>query len=227
MVENNYNKYVIEKAHRIDVRYFLVKINSRYYILDFSNPKNLRLYFWMLFPTKLFHTGWELYDVTGEEDSYQIRKVSWYQKDSSGKIAGWLFLLYILNIMLAPDRFNIQQLTHDSRIATYWQITLGLLVFSLVPVFFRLFCYKSAQIDLSGKEKRILKPFTNKPYSKFREFLVVFGVWVYLAFTLTMGIWGESYSHLIVFAVIPLHIIAFARFLGPSPQSHKYQILEE
>ncbi len=46
------DKLLVEKADRIDIRYWLIEIQGKKFIIDYSNPRDLRNYFSGLFLIK-------------------------------------------------------------------------------------------------------------------------------------------------------------------------------
>lgn len=45
MLVQTYDKFLIETAQRIDIRYYLIKVNEKYYIIDYSNPRDIKSFF--------------------------------------------------------------------------------------------------------------------------------------------------------------------------------------
>ena len=58
MIEMKHDNYIVEEICRLNVRYYLIKVHNRCYVIDCSNPKNFRSY--------LLHElqKWKIYDVT-------------------------------------------------------------------------------------------------------------------------------------------------------------------
>ncbi|EGP5427586.1 hypothetical protein D3I38_12285, partial [Enterococcus faecium] len=59
------DKLLVEKADRIDIRYWLIEIQGKKFIIDYSNPSDLRNYFSGLFPE--LNTEWKIYDISNYE----------------------------------------------------------------------------------------------------------------------------------------------------------------
>lgn len=85
MVDNNLGCRV-NWFGRIDARYYLIEMGGRYYIVNYSNPRDWRHYFIYFFPRLI--SQWDIYDVTGDERRFKVKHF-WY----------YLFILYkITNI---------------------------------------------------------------------------------------------------------------------------------
>ncbi|HHS2882329.1 TPA: hypothetical protein ACTEK4_001913, partial [Streptococcus agalactiae] len=67
--------YHLEKICRISIRYYLIRINKEYYIIDYSNPKNVKNYFTAYFSNNY----WEVYNVTTDYKKFKKQNFDLHQ----------------------------------------------------------------------------------------------------------------------------------------------------
>lgn len=49
---NEHDHYLVEAAERLDLRYYRIRVDGKTYVVDYSNPADLRLFFPGLFPAE-------------------------------------------------------------------------------------------------------------------------------------------------------------------------------
>lgn len=115
--------YSIEIIKRMSVRYYKIKVGEKFYIMDYSNPKDIKNYFSGLFPN--VYTKWKIYDYIHHE-AYN------HSKELKKKNKEWsliLFTLYLVNVMFFPERYNLSDLTYNPRILENWKLVIFLVFF--------------------------------------------------------------------------------------------------
>lgn len=150
--------YSVEKICRINIRYYLIRVDRKYYVIDYSDPKNFKNYFLALFPEEL--SSWDVYDVTEIKDNYRVKKQRSFKID---KIYTILLLFYLPHVMLFPDKFNIGIITKDLFIFSHPLLFIGI-SFLTTLVLIALLIFKTNQINFDGIEKYTL--INNKPRKK-------------------------------------------------------------
>lgn len=226
-----YDKYVVDKVRRINIRYYLIKVHGKYYIIDYSNPKDIKSYFPGLFPETL--TEWKIYDVAILKNQ---KNLNFSYEVNPKKSINWTimaFLLYLLNVMFFPEKLNLSNLTYDPIILQRWPQTLGYILASVGIIFLIIF-FQKLSINLTGEEKLTLKQAqVNETESKnwfsklpLRLRWIISMIILIPIFTL-VGIAASSYSQLFVFLVVPLYVLFFGKFITfiPGSNKSKYQII--
>lgn len=71
MVENK--PYEISRFWRVDSRFYMVEINKKFYLIDYSNPKDFRNYLVPFFPETI--SSWTAYDVTQDKELFMESKI--------------------------------------------------------------------------------------------------------------------------------------------------------
>ncbi|ESR08650.1 hypothetical protein, partial [Streptococcus iniae] len=99
----------VELVTKINWRYYLVSIGGKYYILDYANPNNIKDYLVGFFPEQL--EKFDLYDVTDEKNKFLKQgKSSFITKTQFGIC----FILYLVHIMIFPEKINIAYITKSN-----------------------------------------------------------------------------------------------------------------
>jgi ABC-2 type transport system permease protein len=247
MVEGKYNKYLVESAQRIDVRYWLIQVHGKYYVIDYSNPRDIRNYFPIIFPK--LNTEWKIYDVTKDKDTIPFLKTKLFgtDREKNKKVYNWtLFgsILYILNIKLFPKFLNIHYLTYDPRIRQNWQLILGLMLLSLIVTVVILMSLRQVKLPIDKDKALILKQINVKEmelaqkhklkwYVRWTQALPGPLKWgltlIFIVGSLLLGVATSSYSQLLFFGIIPWYVFFESKFLGfiPISEGPKYQIIEK
>ncbi|MEY8443310.1 hypothetical protein AALA52_03495 [Lactococcus ileimucosae] len=224
MVTKNYDKYMIEDVKYINVRYFLIKLQGKSYIIDFSNPKDIRNYFPGFFPD--VNRSWKIYEVTGKENQYDIKPLPLYLKQNSGWSVLVIYILYLVNIGLFPKSLNIWDLTYDQRIAQNWEMVV-LLIFCGAAVIFGLLYSRKTKINLTESYKILVPVDKEELTAKKRSFSIFIGLPIFIIILLTISISSSSYSQLFMFGVFPIYSLLFNRFGSfLDIRTNKYQIKE-
>ncbi|OFI50248.1 hypothetical protein BG261_09005 [Floricoccus tropicus] len=207
------DKFVIQSVKRINTRYYLFELHGRYYIADYSNPKDLRQYIPGMFQELQDHTT--VYDVTGHEEEYNAKPLRWYQKSRNQKLIYLIAVAYTFNAVAFPDKLNLAMLTYDPRIVANWKLIILLIVISSLFIIVYLY-FKKTYVDLEGKDEYLLVPSTNIPIkaSKFKRLFFYIIFLICISAMLFIGIGSSSYTQLILFGLIPIYTTIFTRFLN-------------
>ncbi|EGP5266626.1 TPA: hypothetical protein ACHU7D_001362 [Enterococcus faecium] len=242
------DKLLVEKADRIDIRYWLIEIQGKKFIIDYSNPSDLRNYFSGLFPE--LNTEWKIYDISNYEGKINTMKSKLFKTNRKYTRKIYLLItlisiLYLLNIILFPKAVNIAYLTYDSRIKEYWKLVILLLVGILIFITLILNKLKQLQLPILEQNFLILKQSNVKEinYKKISEakwyvswlyklpltIQWVVAIAVLIPAIFAIGIISSSYSQLLFFTVIPFYEIFLGKFLGfiPMDKKNKYEIIKE
>lgn len=242
------DKYLVEQARRIDVRYWLIKIHGTEYIIDYCNPKDIRNYLPYLFP-KVNHE-WTIYEAHKFVQKLPTKKNILFEtsRGYTSKIklvTIVLFMLYMINIMFFPKQFNIAYLTYDSKIQRNGLIiVLGMFII-LAAVIISLCLLRQLNISTMENKSFIMKQY-NISELKLKE--IREGEWyirwfykipspiqgglaliILIPSLFLVGIIGSSYSQLLIFTIIPFYSMFLGKFLGfiPMDGNRKYQIIEK
>ena len=226
-----YSKYLIEEAERIDIRYYKIKIRGKYFIVDYSNPRDIRNYFPGLFPEVT--SKWNLIPVELIKNTERINGII---KIRNGKVK-WeviAFLVYLFNVMFFPNKYNLSNLTYHSNIRENWLLTMILVFTGAIVIFLCLFIIGSKyKFDGVVNSYLIKIENENKKHSSKVNLIRIFN-WL-VSYTLIIvlfglvGIGSSSYSQLIVFFIIPIYGLLFSKFLTFEPirSKSKYKIIEK
>jgi len=202
----NERTYEIEEVKRINIRYYLVKIAGKSYILDFANSRSIKNYFPVYFLN--MSRRWQIYDVTGNESIYDAKPLPWYLDQKKEWISLPLALIYLSNIAFFPDYLNIGILTKDTRIAEYRETTLLFILVGAVIVFIWLF-FRPTTIPLPDTAKELVLANTPPLDELVFGFL---GTPLFVGSGLVVGIFTSTYATLLTFAVYPLYLVLFGKF---------------
>lgn len=205
MIEMKYDNYIVEKICRLNVRYYLIKVHNRYYVIDYSNPRRITNYFLPYSNNK----DWVIYDVTKGKDQYiqksslSIANFSWY--------INIVFLLIIIYLAVTPNKFNLHYLTYNPTIKNHW--LLFFISVMINAIFIAVLLIKNSQhikINSEGSYKIKLSKGGSKEFNLFfRSFIVLV---LSLAFIL-WGIFSSSYISLFLFSYCCTYSIWFANFI--------------
>ncbi|HEN5849700.1 TPA: hypothetical protein U6609_001980, partial [Streptococcus agalactiae] len=140
--------YHLEKICRISIRYYLIRINKEYYIIDYSNPKNVKNYFTAYFSNNY----WEVYNVTTDYKKFKKQNFDLHQLE---KYFITIMFIYMLNMIFFPKVLNLSQLTRSSIIDEIPFLWLGLgLAISIIIALILIITEK--KINLTTYKKVIL-----------------------------------------------------------------------
>jgi uncharacterized membrane protein (TIGR01218 family) len=226
MVETLHDKYGIEDVKRINIRYYLIEVHGKWYIIDFSNPRDMRNYFQPFFPA--LNHKWAIYDVTNSKDECHAKDLRWFQGAKGANFVCAVYIFYLVNVTLFPPNINMAKLTYDPRISQHWIFVLLLLIISIVLIAVILCSLKSI-IRLDDKPSYTLELVRNhdtKQIASRMPVMVSAIIIVFVFFFLFIGIGGSSYSQLLMFAVFPLYSMVFGKFSGfLVSKNNRYRII--
>jgi uncharacterized membrane protein (TIGR01218 family) len=217
-------EYKISDVKWINVRYYLIKIGDKSYILDFANPKDLRQYFFMYFPKCC--SEFNIYDVSGDEKKYDAKPLPFFRSDASGPITSFIIKSYIVHIFLFPRFLNILYLTKDRRIVEHWGVTL-FVIFFVIFVIFLLLYFSRTKIDLPTQSSFLVPLEDVKIRPSDRRVILYIALPVVIFFSVFWGISISSYVHLLVGGILFPSAILFMRFGGVPSMTRKFHIIEK
>jgi len=216
-------KYMIEEVKQINIRYYLIRIDGKSYVLDFSNPRDLRNYFAVYFPN--VNRQWSIYDVTGNEESYKAKKLRLYKQPEYEWLGGLIFILCLLSMTICPEFLNIRYLTQDEIIAEYWKLVLGIIFMGAVGIFMCL-AGKRTDVGLSEKTKNqcLVREYSLPMKTRILSYI---GGPLISGCGLFVGISASTYADVLLFAVFPLYSIIFMKFGTFLDPKITYQITDK
>ncbi|WP_017470475.1 hypothetical protein [Amphibacillus jilinensis] len=101
----NHNKYVIEAIERMNIRYYKIEIDGKWYVVDYSNPQDIRNYFPGLFPD--VQVKWKMYDAEPLNYPEKIKKKKYHSKVRWDIVFFFLYLSEFHNSeSLSPNEFE-------------------------------------------------------------------------------------------------------------------------
>ncbi|EPU21731.1 hypothetical protein SAG0135_04100 [Streptococcus agalactiae LMG 14609] len=210
--------YHLEKICRISIRYYLIRINKEYYIIDYSNPKNVKNYF----TTYFSNNYWEVYNVTTDYKKFKKQNFDLHQLE---KYFITIMFIYMLNMIFFPKVLNLSQLTISPIIDEIPFLWLGLgLAISIIIALILIITEK--KINLTTYKKVIL--YSHKKNNSsivkgfFSELMIYTPFWI-LAFM------GSSFLNLCIFGYCLSNYVRFSRFIvfQPSLNGKNYFIEEK
>lgn len=139
---DGYDHWPVDSAERLDVRWYRIRMHGRDWLVDYSDPRDLRLYMPDLFPNAVNrHRIWDWGSLPESIRTRHGEPVG-SSPASIGLSAGvvrWLTILLLLYLWSAPARFNLAYLTALPWIGEHWYIVIpvtiscfvaGILIFS-------------------------------------------------------------------------------------------------
>lgn len=219
MVEHK--TYKISNSWRIDSRFYLVEINERFYLIDYSNPKDFRNYLVPFFPETV--SSWIAYDVTEEKDIFTESEIwKWFEKFK--QMIFYFFLFFIINTMLFPQSLRLSQWTSDVKISQNW-IQILCCIFGGIIVIICLLRLLTKEVQELQKYSTFILKNSHTPKSKMN--IVLKGIVLNL-FThpilLVIGIGGNNYIQLFLFGFIGIYCVLFIKFIEFQPIMERKKI---
>lgn len=182
----------IETIRRINLRYYLIKIDNRYYLIDYVNPKKIQSYF-LPFSQRMV---WKIYDVTAERNRYGKENISLLTKIRQGVL--WIFLLLIVHMMTFPKNVNLWHLTQNSFVEKNWLMIILEVVISSLTIGMIFYITPNLVDDLSNKTSYHLTQISSgKEYSFGARLIIVLILSVIFLF---FGILSSSFIGVILFS---------------------------
>lgn len=219
--------YTLEVIKRIDVRYYKIKINGKMYVIDYSNPKDIRTFFPGLFTDS--NNQWKIYDSPNSDTPRKI-----YKNNIRWSVI--FFVLYLVNVIFFPKRYNLNEISYNPLILEHWQLVM-LFVFigaAIICTVLNIFCHFSKyKIDSMHTKTYLLKKVNNQKNTESSNKIIHGLKWfmsylILLALFAIIGLASSSYSQLIVFFIIPTYLLLFGKFIQFNPsKSSKYIIIEK
>jgi hypothetical protein len=205
----------------------VITIAGKSYIVDFSNPRDIRSYF-SGFSLKI-NNKWRLYDVSGQEAAYNPKPLFWQYKTGYDIIWRFIYMGYLINVGFFPEWLNVWDLTRDMRISEHWEVTV--LVVCLIAC--------GIGIALGMQRTKIILPEKELVLSRVHNYRckvslrlhVAFAylkAWVFFILCFIWGLYAANYAHLILFGILPCYGLLFVKFTdGIDKVHHRYQIVEK
>ena len=242
---NKHDKYLIDKAIRIDSRYWLIEKKGQKYLVDYSNPKNIKSY--IPFVGDKLINKWKIYKLEDTNltlknglhittTSYTTKLIRYYD---------YLCIFYILMILLLPKKINPVFITYDSKIKENWKYILFamLLVLGIIIIYFilkeknisidesKVMCLERVDDDYSytykkekGFRRLVMYTITRIPASLLAFIIMIIAI----PSLFLIGFSSSSYIQLVMFTLIPFYVLILYRFIIfiPLNGKSKYKILE-
>lgn len=219
------SKYVIEQIQRVSIQYYKIKINNKFYLLDYSNPKNLKNYFINSFSN--VEIKWHIYDIENiTEDEYMSSK----RYNLGSKLYKWIscFIIFILlNSILFPSSLNLSKLTKDTIIMDNWILIVLLVLLGSLLLIILLISLNKPKVKLSSKEQQIILQVADKKRNQ--TAIIVFSAVFYILLllsTISLGIIVSSYVSIIAFTFLGSYLLIFNKFFQCTLKG-KYQIIDK
>ncbi|MGT2820239.1 hypothetical protein [Streptococcus intermedius] len=210
MIEMKHDNYIVEKICRLDVRYYLIKVHNRYYVIDYSNPRNFRNYLLYFYPKEL--QEWKIYDVTDHYLEY-ISTSFWRKVVSySGRLLAILIVFYFFSGLVVPRKFKMQTWSYDSRILQNWMYILLSILVGFILVVLLMILNSSARIDLEKYPNFFMRVATINRKKELPFVLKIIywllGVVFLVGGSILLGILGQNYIGLFLFCFgVPYYCI--------------------
>lgn len=199
MVEIKYDKYRVEKISRLDLRYYLIRVHNRYYVIDYFNPRDFRNFL----PRKVYE--WKIYDVTDHYREYTSTPLLWHLPPYIDKLMIGMVFFYIFSGVLLPKQFRLQIMGYDPQILQNWNGTLLSILIGYFLLVLILAVMRPNRKKLENYPTYLLRhiPKKNKketwPIPLFIRWLFV--TFIVLSLFLIMGVVGRTYVGLFVFGI--------------------------
>jgi hypothetical protein len=205
--EDEYSAYRIDDVKRINIRYYLIKIDGKSYIIDYANPKDLKTYFPIAFPR--MNQEWRIYDVTSNEQKYNAKWLPFYQRPKYIRLLALSVISYLINIRYFPPSLNFRYLMMDKRIVEHWYVSLCVILLGAFAIFMWLYT-RPTEIELPKASQWLVREY---PLSKISLIVLSLVVFPFLNIAgLFLGIVSSNYVQLFVFGIFPFYSFLFTRF---------------
>lgn len=219
-MEKSYAAHVVG---RIDLRYYLILINQRYYVVDYSDPAKISNY--TIGAAANIGTEWTVYDVTGSENQITLKKVPFLIRYLV-EIMTTIQISFIINGAFFPDIVNVSVWTHSNQIHQYWSQILVIIFVGLGLIVLILNIKAPPKLKFEKFKKYTLVQANNKHSGK-KVFGYLFILFILISSVL-FGVFGQNYGSLFVFGFLTIYLGAFYRFIKIriGEPGRKYQIVE-
>lgn len=219
--------YTLEVIRRIDIRYYEIKIDGKMYVIDYSNPKEIRNFFPGLYTDS--NNEWKIYE---SPNSHIPKKI--YKNNIRWSVI--FFVLYLGNVMFFPKKYNLNEISYNPLILENWQLVIlyvltgAMIICTALNIFSHFSKYK---IDSMHAKAYLLTKVNNQKNTENSNKIIHGLKWfmaylILLALFALIGLASSSYSQLIVFFVIPTYLLLFGKFIQFNPnKSNKYIRVEK
>lgn len=218
--------YGITKSWRVDSRFYLVEINKRFYLIDYSDPKDFRNYLVPFFPETI--STWSAYDVTQDKEVFTEGKI-WTIFEKFKQMIFWFFIFFIINSLFFPKSLRLSQWTANIELAKHW-IPIVFCVFG--GIFIIILILRLLTNEVQGLQKYpTFRLQTTSTTARSKMNIVLKGIMLSLVTyptLLIIGIGGNNYIQLFLFGFIGTYCLIFVKFIEFQPiMGRKKMYLEE
>ena len=115
-------RYKVSLVGRVNNRYYLIRISNQEYIIDYSNPKDVRTYLFGLFPK--YNTEYPIYKV----DNASIKTTTWRIMDQfQGSLLEYSIGIVLVFLLILPKHINPLLIFNNSIIRESWYLWLSMI----------------------------------------------------------------------------------------------------
>lgn len=220
-------RYKVSLVGRVNNRYYLIKISNQEYIIDYSNPKDVRTYLFGLFPK--YNTEYPIYKV----DNASIKTTTWRIMDQfQGSLLEYSIGIVLVFLLILPKHINPLLIFNNSIIRESWYLWLSMIFCgAILLISFLIFKSNTDEIPILVDEKSILRRVEEprKSFIKFPQKIVDFlSCFLGIPICLFMGVASSNFILLIVFGCLGFYQLLFARFFNLLfvVKRHKFYIVK-
>lgn len=227
---NHYDRYVVESAERLDVRWYRIRMHGGTWLVDYSNPADLRRFLPGLFPEASYRCRvWDEKDLPESITARKgrpVRRVSWW-----GKI---LYLVFVLDYFLMPAPVNVAYLTTFPWVSEHWVMLLAVVLLGELAVMLAFSRCWTSKLDPGDAPCRLMVQVEDPMGARGRPRVFIIARWM-LAYVLFIGagtlimVAQSSWAGLVGFVIAPSMMLMFERFylFAPLTDRRKYVIVNE
>ena len=165
-------RYKVSLVGRVNNRYYLIRISNQEYIIDYSNPKDVRTYLFGLFPK--YNTEYPIYKV----DNASIKTTTWRIMDQfQGSLLEYSIGIVLVFLLILPKHINPLLIFNNSIIRESWYLWLSMIFCgAILLISFLIFKSNTDEIPILVDEKSILRRVEEprKSFIKFPQKIVDF-----------------------------------------------------
>lgn len=142
-------RYKVSLVGRVNNRYYLIRISNQEYIIDYSNPKDVRTYLFGLFPK--YNTEYPIYKV----DNASIKTTTWRIMDQfQGSLLEYSIGIVLVFLLILPKHINPLLIFNNSIIRESWYLWLSMIFCgAILLISFLIFKSNTDEIPILVDEK--------------------------------------------------------------------------
>lgn len=225
--EDSIDSHVVESAERLDLRWYRVNMNGKTWLVDYSDPTDLRLFFPGLFPecSRCLRV-WDMEDLPRsivECPGKTVRRERrWFEA---------LYCALFIDCLFLPHPFNLGLFTYSPLVGRYWYVAvLAVFIVELIVMVMLSRCFTS-KIDPGDAPCKHMVLIDKKTNEKSRSRVFIVARWL-ACFAIAMAaivlflIVDSSYAVFVLVFAIPSIEIRFGRliYFEPLRSRHRYAI---